>query len=82
MQNEQDIGPFRNNPAGLKTERRKCAFRRLLLNNRRKRGEEWGLSLWDAISVLWKLTQDTFGFRWETHVDMEGKRPWGTYRWL
>lgn len=62
VQNEHDIGPLPNIPTGSKNQRRKWTISTPFLNNSRKRGEERGLSLWDAISVLWKLTQDTSRF--------------------
>lgn len=71
MQNEHDVGPFRDSPAGFKKERRKWSFQTPFLNNSRKRGEERGLSLWDAISVLWKLTQDTSRFLSEILSNIE-----------
>lgn len=71
MQNEHDIGPFRNNPTGLKNARRKWTFKTPFLNNSRKRDEEKGLSLWDAISVLWKLTLDTSRFLSEIIFNIE-----------
>lgn len=40
------------------------------MNNSRKRGEEKGLSLWDAISVLWKLTEDRSRYRLEIIINM------------
>ena len=65
MQSKHDIRLFWKSPADSKSEGRKCAYETLFLNNSRERGEEKGLSLWDAISVLYKLTQDTSPLRSE-----------------
>ena len=52
MHNKHDATHFKNQSLEFNIYNHKGNFHTLFLNNRRKRVEEKGLSLWDAISVL------------------------------
>lgn len=80
MQNKPDVRPRQYARADHENEGRKCTFQTLFLNNSRKRGEEKGLSLWDAISVLWKLTEEQSTIPVENHHKIVIVRPTASFR--